>query len=311
MPKSGETLHSISFETGFGGKGANQCIAASRLGCNAAMIGKIGSDPYGIQYKNQFEAEGVNTEFLEVAGEHSGVALIVVSADGENQIVINANANQFLSVDDWEKAKPLTDQAKVRKLLKLCLKCFNQCFSLLQILICQLETPLAATIKALETFKGFSILNGAPAMKLLDEVFRLPNVFCVNEIESEEITGIVINDMTDVRRSIEVLMKKGCQTVIITLGKLGAAFNVESGTIFHMPVPVEVDVVDTVGAGDAFIGALAYFISKFPTASLIQRIGASIEIASHSVRFKGTQTSFFHFPSIDPTTKSYQFNDLS
>lgn len=104
MPKPGETLHSTSFETGFGGKGANQCIAAARLGCKAAMIGKIGSDPYGAKYKSQFEAEGVSTEFLEVAGEHSGVALIVVSADGENQIVINANANQFLTEGDFMKA---------------------------------------------------------------------------------------------------------------------------------------------------------------------------------------------------------------
>lgn len=148
-------------------------------------------------------------------------------------------------------------------------------------------------------------------MKLPDEVFKLPNVFCVNELESEEITGIVINDMTDVRRSIEELMKKGCQTVVITLGKSGAAFNDESGKIFQIPVPVEVNVIDTVGAGDAFIGALAFFISKFPTASLVQRIGAAIEIASHSVQLKGTQTSFVNFPSIDPTTKSYQFNDLS
>jgi ribokinase len=114
MPKPGETLHSTSFETGLGGKGANQCIAAARLGCKAAMIGKIGSDPHGAKYKSQFKAAGVNTVFLEVAGEHSGVALIVVSSDGENQIVINANANAFLSVDDVEKTKSLLDQSKVR-----------------------------------------------------------------------------------------------------------------------------------------------------------------------------------------------------
>lgn len=117
MPKQGETLHSTSFETGFGGKGANQCIAAARLGCKAAMIGKIGSDPYGAKYKNQFEAEGVNTDFLEVAGDHSGVALIVVSADGENQIVINANANQYLSMQDVEKAKRVLDDSKVSILI--------------------------------------------------------------------------------------------------------------------------------------------------------------------------------------------------
>lgn len=117
MPKPGETLHSTSFETGFGGKGANQCMAAARLGCKAAMIGKIGSDPYGTKYKSQFESEGVDTKFLEVAGEHSGVALIVVSSDGENQIVINANANQFLSEADCDRAKAVLEDAKVSLLI--------------------------------------------------------------------------------------------------------------------------------------------------------------------------------------------------
>lgn len=115
MPKPGETLHSTSFETGFGGKGANQCIAAARLGCKAAMIGKVGNDPYGIKYKSHFEAEGVATDFLQVAGEHSGVALIVVSDDGENQIVINANANQYLCEEDCNQAQSVLDQAKVKK----------------------------------------------------------------------------------------------------------------------------------------------------------------------------------------------------
>lgn len=77
------------------------------------MIGKIGNDPYGQKYKSQFEAEGVDSEFLQVAGEHSGVALIVVSADGENQIVINSNANQYLSVDELEKAGKVLEQSKV------------------------------------------------------------------------------------------------------------------------------------------------------------------------------------------------------
>lgn len=84
------------------------------MGCKTAMIGKIGSDPHGNKYKSQFEAEGVNTQFLEVAGEHSGVALIVVSSDGQNQIVINANANSFLSADDFMKAETVWCNAKVK-----------------------------------------------------------------------------------------------------------------------------------------------------------------------------------------------------
>lgn len=115
MPKPGETLHSTSFDIGLGGKGANQCIAAARLGCKTAIIGKLGSDSYGAQYRKHLEADGVDTKFLEVAGEHSGIALIVVSSDGENQIVINANVNRFLSEEDCEKAQPVLDKAKVRK----------------------------------------------------------------------------------------------------------------------------------------------------------------------------------------------------
>jgi ribokinase len=113
MPKAGETLHSNSFATSFGGKGANQCVCAARLGSKVAMVGKVGSDPYGIKYRSQLDVEGVDTQFLEVAGDHSGVALIVVSSDGQNQIVINANANQFLSPEDCSKAQFLMNSAKV------------------------------------------------------------------------------------------------------------------------------------------------------------------------------------------------------
>jgi ribokinase len=180
----------------------------------------------------------------------------------------------------------------------------------IQILICQLETPLPATIKALEDFNGISILNAAPAMKIPDEVLKLPNIFCVNELEAEGVTGIEIKDLQSVKKSIKNLKNKGCQTVIVTLGKLGAAFNDERGAIIHVPVQTKVNVVDTVGAGDAFIGALAFFISRFPNASLLQKIGGSIEIASHSVELKGTQTSFVNFPSIDPTTKNYKFEEI-
>lgn len=114
MPKAGETLQSISYETGFGGKGANQCIAASRLGSQTAMIGKLGDDPYGVEYKKHFESEGVNTKHLELVNkQHSGVALIVVAADGSNQIVINANANSTLSEMDVDVGRDLLKEAKV------------------------------------------------------------------------------------------------------------------------------------------------------------------------------------------------------
>lgn len=146
-------------------------------------------------------------------------------------------------------------------------------------------------------------------MKLSNEILKLPKIFCVNELEAQEMTGIEIKNSADVKSSIETLLKKGCQMVIITLGKLGAAFS-DEGKIVLVPLPNKYNVVDTVGAGDAFIGALAFFISKFPEATWTQKIGASIEVASHSVQRKGTQTSFVNFPSIDPNTKNYQFQEL-
>lgn len=115
MPQAGETLHSKHFEIGFGGKGSNQAIAASRLGCKTAIIGKVGNDPYGKSYKEHFEKEGVNTEHLEqVSGAYSGIALIVVDTeDGNNQIVINANANESLSIDDVKKANVILSESQV------------------------------------------------------------------------------------------------------------------------------------------------------------------------------------------------------
>lgn len=103
------------FVSSSGGKGANQCIAAARLGCKTAMIGKLGEDPYGVEYKKHFENEGVDTTNLKLIGKHSGIALIVVSSDGSNQIVINANANNFLSENDSDEAKSLLDDAKVKR----------------------------------------------------------------------------------------------------------------------------------------------------------------------------------------------------
>lgn len=114
MPKGGETIHSKSFEIGFGGKGCNQAIAAARLGCRTAIIGKIGNDPYGKSYKEYFDKEGVNTKYFESEGEYTGIALIVVdTVDGQNQIVINPNANQNLSKQDVIRANDILKDSKV------------------------------------------------------------------------------------------------------------------------------------------------------------------------------------------------------
>lgn len=146
-------------------------------------------------------------------------------------------------------------------------------------------------------------------MNLPAEVLKLPSIFCVNELEAEEMTGIQIMEMSDVKLAIKELTNKGCQMVIITLGKLGAAFN-NGEKCYHVSVPISVEAVDSTGAGDAFIGALAYFIAKFPASNWIQKIGASMEIATLTVQLKGTQTSYVNFPSIDPSVKNHKFEEI-
>jgi ribokinase len=150
-----------------------------------------------------------------------------------------------------------------------------------------------------------SILNGAPAMKLSDDVLKLSSIFCVNELESQEITDVKIKNLSDAKNSLEILKTRGCSMVVITLGKLGAVFNDVDDKIVHVSTPENIKVVDTVGAGDAFIGSLAYFIIKYENANWTQKIGAAIEIASHTVTMKGTQTSFVNFPVINPTLKNF------
>lgn len=162
----------------------------------------------------------------------------------------------------------------------------------------------------MKEFQGFSILNAAPAMKLDDEVLKIPDIFCLNEMESLEMTGIEINGLTDAKRTIDELVKRGCRLVVLTLGKQGAAFNDANGKVFQIDAPDGVVARDTVGAGDAFIGALAFFMCRYPEATWLQKVGAAIEIASHTVQMKGTQSSFVNFPNIVPTEKSYAFKEL-
>lgn len=166
LPKAGETLHGHKFANGFGGKGANQCVAARRLGAKTAMVAKLGSDSWGQQYKEHLQREGVNVEFVkQCEGESTGIAQIAVSAEGENHIIIVTGANKKLDNRDVKDAKELFDSAKV--------------------LLCQLETPLPGTLAALQAFKGISILNAAPALKDTPmEVLEAASILCVNETEA-------------------------------------------------------------------------------------------------------------------------------
>ncbi|XP_055639237.1 ribokinase [Toxorhynchites rutilus septentrionalis] len=278
LPKVGETLHGTRFETGFGGKGANQCVAAARLGSRTAIIGKLGNDSWGNIYYDALRSEGVNLERVEIVdGQTTGIAQINVADNGDNQIVIVAGANNMLQTEDVQKSEHLLSDAKV--------------------LICQLETPALATIEALRTFPGVSIMNAAPAMDdIPHELLRYCTVFCVNELEAALITGLEVRTVMQAKNALLKLRDMGCQTVIITLGENGAIFGSKISTTIKHVKPHKVDkVVDTTGAGDAFIGALAHFIARNPTSDLTCCIAAANRVASISVQKRGTQKSYPRF----------------
>ncbi|XP_017067620.1 ribokinase [Drosophila eugracilis] len=279
LPKPGETLHGHRFQTGYGGKGANQCVAAARQGSRTALVAKLGADTFGGDYLRQLREEQVNVEHVQqLEGQTTGVAQIAVSDDGENNIIIVVGANSQLSPSDVNKADKLFQEAKV--------------------LVCQLETPIEATLTALKSFQGVSIVNAAPAMENTpQELLQLASIFCVNESEAALMTQMVkIETVEEAQEAAAKLRKMGANIVIITLGKLGAIFGTcdPKDGYQHVPapqVPPE-KVVDTTGAGDAFIGALAHNIARHPKNKMRDHIVAACQVASQSVQLPGTQASF-------------------
>ncbi|KAM7347561.1 ribokinase [Cochliomyia hominivorax] len=277
LPKAGETLHGHKFANGFGGKGANQCVASARLGAKAAMIAKLGSDNWGKQYLEQLKQEKINVDFVkQCEGESTGIAQIAVSSEGENHIIIVTGANNKLSSNDVMEANGLFETAKV--------------------LLCQLETPLPGTLSALQTFKGISILNAAPALKdTPKELLVAASILCVNETEAALMCQIKdIQSLEQAKCAVKQLLKMGANMVIITLGALGAVYssNKAPNKCVHVAANKIEKVVDTTGAGDAFLGAFAYHLSQYPDKELHQHIGFANYVASYSVQYPGTQSSF-------------------
>ncbi|KAL0969864.1 hypothetical protein UPYG_G00233380 [Umbra pygmaea] len=279
LPKAGETIHGHKFFIGFGGKGANQCIQAARMGAKTAMVCKVGKDFFGENYIQNFKDNGVSTKFVgQTADDATGAASIIVNDAGENAIVIVAGANLLLGNADLLQALPALRCAKV--------------------LVCQLEVRPDTSLQALRLAQENNvktIFNPAPAVPDLDPCFyRVSDVFCCNETETELLTGVVVANVEDAGRAGQELLRRGCSAVIITLGSQGCVVlsGQEPSSPFHH-VPTEpVTAVDTTGAGDSFIGALAFYMSTYPTMPLHEIARRANQVAGISVQNIGTQTSY-------------------
>ena len=244
FPRPGETVQGRAYGTFPGGKGANQAVAAGRLGADVEMIGCVGSDVYGGQYMEVFAQNGVRTGGVAVLdGVSTGIAMIEVEGSGENHIVIVPGANDSATVDyvsrRWET--------------------IGGC----DILLLQLEIPLDTVTYCAKRGKAEGktvILDPAPARQLPDALLESVDYLTPNETELEILTGHTVRTQSDRTQSARLLLAKGVDTVIAKAGSAGAYIVTQGGCI---QVPgYRVDVVDTTAAGDSFNGGLAYGLAQ-------------------------------------------------
>lgn len=275
LPEPGETVFGSSFTQGFGGKGSNQAVMAARLGARVSVVVKLGRDDFGEAVLRNYQEQGIDTTFVGTAEDASGVALITVDeASGQNVITIVPGANSSLSPEDVRGAAAAVRGATV--------------------LVAQLETPVPATLEAFRLAKRGGVrtlLNPAPAADLPEELLTLTDILIPNELEAAALIGRAVRSPEDALGAAEGLLGRGPRVVVITLGGRGAVLAQTGKAPFHITTE-SVKAVDTTGAGDAFVGSLAYFTACVPELPLADAVAKACRVASLSVQREGTQTSY-------------------
>lgn len=281
MPKRGETVLGKDISYVAGGKGANQAYAMGKLGAKVAMIGCIGADQNGLKLLQNLQSVGVDTKAIQIFQKQpTGIALITVEETGENSIVVIAGANSQLT-KQW-----IVQQQKY----------MDDC----DIVVAQLETPIesicAAAELAREKGKIF-ILDPAPAVKDLPEsLLRHVSIIKPNETELQILTGRQTNTEQEIVSAAQVLLEKGVEKVVVTLGEKGAMLVTQEG--YKTFSPIKVKAVDTTAAGDAFTAGFAMKLSE--GCSCEEAITFATKVSSIVVTRKGAQTSI---PSYEEVLK--------
>lgn len=274
LPLQGQTILGGRFVMGPGGKGANQAVAAKRLGGNVEFICKVGHDIFGKNAADGYKKEGIDISHILYSTEPSGVALILVDKTGENVISVAPGANGDLSVEDIESIANVIKEADY--------------------LILQLEIPTDAVIRAAKIAHEagvYVILNPAPACKLPNELFQYISLITPNQTETELMTGVKLINEQSFITAVENFNRMGVKDVIITLGSKGSLVCYDGKNEF---VPaIKVDAVDATAAGDTFCGAVCVALSQGK--NLKEAAVFATKAASLTVQKMGAQDSI---PSI-------------
>lgn len=270
-PAGGETIQGSSFRFVPGGKGANQAVAASRLGARVAMVGRVGEDTFGDSLLKGLRRDAVAVDHVRTdSGASTGIALITVDDAGQNRIVVVPGANGRVDRTDVDAAEPL--------------------LALARFVLLQLEIPLDTVAHAINVAQRNGvpvILNPAPARPLPAEVLSRVSILVPNETEAGILAGVKVIDLPSAMAAGRDLLARGPQVVIVTLGEKGALL-VTQGGCDHIPAP-RVPVVDTTAAGDAFVGGLAVgLVRGLP---LQEAVRSGVTAGSMAVTRAGAQTS--------------------
>jgi ribokinase len=273
FPKPGETIFGQKFDLGFGGKGANQAVAARLCGADVFMVARVGSDLFGPATIENFKKLGIDaTHVKQVEGLSSGVAPIFVDPNGQNRILVVKGANDALKAADVDAATETLQAADC--------------------IVLQFEIPLETvyyTIAFARKHGVRCILNPAPGQPVDMRALADLDYFVPNESEAETITGLAVRNVADAKKCAETLVAGGIRRVIITLGANGSLL--AGGGINEHVSPFKVKSIDSTGAGDAFIGSFAVFLAEgVPEREAVRRANLYAGLSTTGI---GTQKSFY------------------
>ena len=245
LPVPGQTILGNSFRMGAGGKGSNQAVAAHRAGADVSLVTKIGRDVFGQVALDFYKGEGMDTSHvLADPGKETGIALIMVDEDSaQNEIVVVPGACGHITAQDVELCRPLIEGASI--------------------LLLQLEINFDALYRVIDIARAAGVtvvLNPAPASPIPDEVLRKIDIVTPNETEAQALTGVEVKGLGDARRAARVFLDKGVKRVVITMGAMGAYAT--DGERDELLPRIQVEAVDTTGAGDAFNGGFVMALSE-------------------------------------------------